>query len=190
MKTAILLHGMPSKKEFYDESTPSMSNKHWVPWLQNQLLIRDIFAQTPEMPIPYKPQYDLWKNEFEKLKPEEVDILVGHSCGGGFLTRWLSENKTKHETVVLVAPWLDPYSEDTIDFFDFEIDKELTTRIPNLHIFVSSDDEESITDSLETITKALPDVKVHSFTDKGHFCFDDLGGEAFPELLGVILKNS
>lgn len=190
MKTAILLHGMPSKKDFYDESIPSMSNKHWVPWLQNQLLVRDIFTQTPEMPIPYKPQYDLWKNEFERLKPEEVDILVGHSCGGGFLTRWLSANKTKHETVVLVAPWLDPYRRYTTDFFDFEIDKELTKRIPNLHIFVSSDDEEGITDSVHTIVTQLPRVKVHNFTDKGHFCFDDLGGEAFPELLGVILKNS
>lgn len=187
MKTAILLHGMPSKEEFYDKSIPSMSNQHWIPWLQNQLLVRDIFTQTPEMPIPYKPQYDLWKKEFEKLKPEEVNILVGHSCGGGFLLRWLSENKTSHETVALVAPWLDPDREYTTDFFDFEIDKELTKRILNLHIFVSSDDEKGIADSLIIIKKSLTEAKTHSFIDKGHFCFNDLGGEAFPELLEVLI---
>lgn len=116
MKNAIIVHGWNSKSEYFDEGELSPSNRHWIPWLQKQLLVKGIQTQTPEMPLPYKPQYDLWKNEFEKLEPEKANILVGHSCGGGFLTRWLSENKTSHDQIILVAPWLDPYREETTDF--------------------------------------------------------------------------
>ena len=42
MKNAIILHGGPSKKEYYDLNMPSMSNSHWLPWLQAQLLKKDI----------------------------------------------------------------------------------------------------------------------------------------------------
>ena len=66
MKNAIILHGMPSKKEYYSEKYPSASNSHWLPWLQKQLLIKDIEAVTPEMFKCYNPNYDLWKSEFEK----------------------------------------------------------------------------------------------------------------------------
>jgi len=40
MKNAIILHGQSSKAEYYGEQFPSMSNAHWLPWLQGQLLMR------------------------------------------------------------------------------------------------------------------------------------------------------
>lgn len=33
--TAIILHGMPDKEEYYDPANPSQSNRHRIPWLQN-----------------------------------------------------------------------------------------------------------------------------------------------------------
>jgi hypothetical protein len=39
MKNAVLIHGMPSKDEYFDPSAPSLSNAHWFPWLQKQLII-------------------------------------------------------------------------------------------------------------------------------------------------------
>lgn len=188
MKNAIIVHGWNSTTEYFSDAL-SPSNRHWLPWLQKQLLTKGILTQTPEMPQPYKPQYDLWKAEFEKFKPESANILVGHSCGGGFLTRWLSESKSSHETVVLVAPWLDPFREETTDFFEFEIDTTLPNRIANFHLFVSSDDEESIANSLNTITTALPSIKVHHFENKGHFTTETIG-TTFPELLETILNNT
>lgn len=188
MKNAILVHGWNNRAEYFGEEFPSPSNSNWFPWVQKQLLIKGIQTQTPEMPQPYKPDYNLWKLEFEKFNPKNADILVGHSCGGGFLTRWLSESKTNHETVVLIAPWIDPFREETTDFFEFEIDKNLTQRISNFHLLVSSDDEDSIATSLITITTALPKIEVHRFTDKGHFITETIG-TTFPELLAIILEN-
>ena len=53
MKTAIIVHGWPDKSECFDMSIPSSSNRHWFPWIQHELVARDILAQTPEMPEAY-----------------------------------------------------------------------------------------------------------------------------------------
>jgi hypothetical protein len=37
MKTAIIIHGMPSTEEYYDVNRPASSNCHWLPWIQKQL---------------------------------------------------------------------------------------------------------------------------------------------------------
>ena len=61
MKTAILIHGTCDEEEYFSDLYPSLSNSHWFPWLQKQLLIKGIFTQTPEMPDAYKPDYEKWK---------------------------------------------------------------------------------------------------------------------------------
>jgi predicted alpha/beta hydrolase family esterase len=90
MKKAIIIHGMPSKEEYYDVNRPASSNCHWLPWIQKKLLLKNVLAQTPEMPEPYNPVYENWRKVFEQLSPDEETILIGHSCGGGFIVRWLS----------------------------------------------------------------------------------------------------
>jgi predicted alpha/beta hydrolase family esterase len=123
---AIILHGRSDKEDYYEPTFPSSSNAHWLPWLQKQLIVSDIAAQTPDVPLSYEPKYEIWCREFERQDIGPDTILVGHSCGGGFLVRWLSEHKDiKVASVVLVAPWLDPLNELKDDFFDFEIDSEL-----------------------------------------------------------------
>jgi predicted alpha/beta hydrolase family esterase len=90
MKNAILVPGRPDKDEYYDPKYPTNSNNHWFPWLSKQLQINDIFAVAIEPPMPWQPRYEIWKKEFEKFDITPQTVLVGHSCGGGFLVRWLS----------------------------------------------------------------------------------------------------
>ena len=190
MKSAILLHGTCDKdEEYFNDQYPSLSNAHWFPWLQKQLLINNIFTQTPEMPEAYSPQYGLWKQEFEKLTIDEESILVGHSCGGGFLVRWLTENKIKVGKVVLVAPWLDPDRTKTTDFFDFLIDPKLIERVGEVHLLISDDDEPDIHESVEIITKAIPGIKLHNFTGMGHFTYGQMKTEKFSELLAILVGD-
>ncbi|HSE56651.1 MAG TPA: hypothetical protein VLB02_01025, partial [Candidatus Paceibacterota bacterium] len=89
MKTALIVHGMPSKEEYFDREGKSPSNSHWFPWIQQQLLINGFLAQTPEMPEPYLPVYEKWCSVFEQFSIDEHATLIGHSCGAGFLLRWL-----------------------------------------------------------------------------------------------------
>lgn len=189
MKNAIIVHGMPDKEEYYSASQPSPSNFCWLPWLQKQLVMKDIKADTPEMLHAYNPQYDHWKREFERFDITPETILVGHSCGGGFIVRWLSENKDKMVgKVVLVAPWLDPKKEETDDFFDFEIDPELVARTGGVTIFHSDNDDVSINESVDLIISKVPNINLRIFGGYYHFVDRKLAVEGFPELLEEVLK--
>lgn len=190
MKNAIILHGTCSEQEYLDSQSPPLSSNHWLPWLQKQLLISGIHARTPQMPEAYKPDYGMWKTEFEMNIDKDVKILVGHSCGGGFLTRWLSENTRSFETVVLVAPWLDPDRVKTTDFFNFEIDTNLPSRIKNFSLFISKDDDKDILESVEMIKSKIPSIKLYEFEDKGHFIIEESKRNDFPELLEVIIREA
>ena len=94
-QNAILIHGTCNKVEYYSDEYPTLSNSHWFPWLSKQLLISDIPTVALEIPNAYMPNYTTWKKEFERFDIDSETILVGHSCGGGFLVRWLSENDVK-----------------------------------------------------------------------------------------------
>ena len=188
MNNAILLHGSCDKEEYFDEKYPALSNSHWFPWLQKQLLMKNITTQTPEMPVAFAPNYANWKLEFERLLINEDTILVGHSCGGGFILRWLSENKIEVGNVVLVAPWLDPDRVKTTDFFDFEIDPTISDRIKRLALFVSDDDESDILKSVEIIKNSLKDINIIRFENMGHFTLDVMKKYDFSELLEEVLK--
>lgn len=190
MKTAIILHGAPSKEEYYDSDCPSASNHHWIPWLQKQLLVRDIAAYTPEVPFCFEPEYDTWLREFERFEIADDSILVGHSCGGGFLVRWLSENRDrKVGRVILVAPWLDPTRRRTSDFFNFYIDPNLAERTDGFGVFNSSNDEEEIQKSAFLIRDTVRHCYFREFEDYGHFCLDDMGTDEFPELLEMLIDE-
>lgn len=190
MKTAIIIHGWPDKEEFFDPTTPSPSNNQWLPWLQKELGMKGWSVQTPEMPDAYEPNYEKWKAIFEQYHIDENTTLVGHSCGGGFLVRWLSENNVKVGKVFLVAPWMDPAHEErghVSDFFDFEIDPRLSDRTDGVTIFVSNDDEESMLKTVELLESTLKGYFTKRFEDKGHFTIADMGTREFPELLDSII---
>lgn len=186
MKTAIILHGMPSKEGYYSKDRDAQSNSHWFPWLQHELLLRDILTQTPELPVPYRPVYEDWKKIFERFEINENTILVGHSCGGGFLVRWLSESGIRVGKVILVAPWIDPDGELETDMFDFDLDKDNLEK-QNITIFSSEDDETDVNKSVEYIVSLVSDIDHKKYKNKGHFTFKDMNTREFPELLEAVL---
>ncbi len=189
MKNAIIIHGSCSREEYFDDKYPSLSNSHWLPWLQKQLLIKNILTQAPEMPEAYNPVYEEWAKELERFEVNEKTILVGHSCGGGFLLRWLTENKVKVNKLVLVAPWLDPQRKKSSDFFDFSLDSTLNDRVGEIHLLFSEDDKDDILESVKIIQLSIPEISIHRFTNHGHFCLSHMKTDHFPELLDIIILS-
>jgi predicted alpha/beta hydrolase family esterase len=182
MGNAIILHGMPSKEEYRPEEP--QSEQHWLPWLRQKLQQRGIDAHTPELPEPWEPEYGAWKAAFEKLPLSDETILVGHSCGAGFLARWLSENPMRVEKVVLVAPWMDPPPRFLKNgFFEFTLDPNVPERTSSVTIYSSTDDDEDIQKSVEILKDAWPTATHKEYDDKGHFDLEGLGTNEFPELL-------
>lgn len=192
MSNAILVPGRPDKDEHYDPARPSNSEDHWFSWLKRQLILKDIHAVSIEPPFPFRPRYEEWKKEFERFDITPETILVGHSCGGGFLVRYLSEHKDLEVgKVALVAPWTNPLKyeiSDTADFFEFEIDPDFPARTAGVSIFISRNDEPSVVKTVDILKEKVKDIEYHEYTDKGHFCIEDLDGVEFPELLKVVIS--
>jgi hypothetical protein len=76
MRNAVLLYGTCDREEYYSADYSSASNSHRIPWLQKQLLMRDIHAKTPDMFQSYDPDYSVRRNEFEKNDITEETLLV------------------------------------------------------------------------------------------------------------------
>lgn len=187
MRNAILLHGKPGKEEYYDSNYPSPSNAHWFPWLQKELIKHDIATATPEVPLAFDPQYELWAREADRYEITGETILVGHSCGGGFWVRYLSEHPEIHTgKVVLVAPslglgWVQH------QFFEFEIDQSLVSRTKGVTMFISDDDHHRTAEAVQIFLKALPGSTRRNFTGYGHFTYDSMKTTEFPDLLEEVI---
>ena len=180
---------MPSREEFFSSPTYKASEQQWVPWITEQLRKQGIDAHNPEMPEPYEPDYLKWSAVFEQLPIDENTILVGHSCGGGFLVRWLSEHKVRVGKVVLVAPWIDPNHKFAPKMFNaLEVDENLAQRTEGITEFISLDDDQEELTTLEVLKSKIKGLRVREFADKGHFCFNDMKTNEFPELLEELLK--
>jgi predicted alpha/beta hydrolase family esterase len=190
MKNAIILHGKAGKEEYYDLEQPNGSNAHWLPWLQKQLIGKDIKADTPDAPYSYDPQWELWVKEVERFEIGPDTILIGHSCGGGFWLKYLSLHKDlRVGKVILVAPWTDPDGDETRGFFkDLEIDHDLPARTKGLVIFHSDNDMGNVHKSVAAIRERIDDVDYREFHNYGHFTFDSMNTDKFPELLEECLR--
>lgn len=180
MKQTILIHGLPDPEEI--EAGIVVSESHWFPWLKQNIETLGQSCATPEFSFQNgEPYYLDWVALFERHNPKERDVLVGHSLGGGFLIRYLSEHpELKPAKTILVAPWIDPDHDLTTDFFNFEMDSGLGNRI-DLHVFISSDDDAEMQKTFETIKEKIPNIKIHQFTNRGHFCTKE-----FPEILELL----
>jgi predicted alpha/beta hydrolase family esterase len=139
-----ILHGCPSDAEKAMSPQTRTYDKHWIPWLKEQLTARGIDVETPLMPNPWAPNYAEFRKEFEKYAVSDDDILIGHSCGGAFLVRWLGDSKQKIAKLILVAPWKVPDAEDKLreEYYGFEIDKTIPDRVGEVVMFTSDDEEE------------------------------------------------
>ncbi len=187
MKNVYVLHGCCDQNEFEDVNIPSGSNFHWIPWLQKQLIVKGYNCQTPEMPTPYKPDYNIWAGIFETYPIDSDTVLVGHSCGCGFLLRYLRDNNhIKIKKMILIAPWLD-INHSLGGFLNFDLQSALFDRVEELHIFYSKDEKvDGVKETVELIKNTYPNIIYHEFENHGHFCLGQMHTCEFPDLLSVI----
>lgn len=184
MANAILLHGRPSEDEYYEMDFPSPSNAHWFPWLQQKFLRNKTLCQAPEMPTPYNPSFAEWSKTYAQFEINEKTIIVAHSMGCGFNLKYLDQNNFKINSLILVAPWLDP-EKDHGDFLEFHLDQNIEKIANSIHILNSTNDMKTVLDSVGTIRKVIPSAHYHEFENKGHFCLSDLDSPEFPELWNI-----
>lgn len=143
----------------------------------------------PVMPNKYDAQYADWKIWFERHLEMFHDgvILVGHSLGGIFLAKYLSENEfpLKIKSLYLIAAVAPEESGGLsgVTSFSFNLSDltNLSKQVQNIHIFQSKDDFVVPFSHAEKYHDALPGSHLHTFEDRGHFL-----QEEFPELIEEI----
>lgn len=187
----LVIHGCPSKnvEKAMNPSTRTY-DKHWIPWIKKELNTQGIPTETPLMPTPWEPDYEKFRKEFEKYKVNENTILVGHSCGGAFLVRWLGETKKRIFKLILVAPWKIPDKDDRFRkaFYGYSIDETIKNRIKEIVMFTADNEENDGKESLKMFYQVLGG-EVIELKGKGHYTMDDMGTTEFPELLKVVLRE-
>jgi hypothetical protein len=182
MANCIIVHGSsPTEKD--------SKERHWKSWLKRELEKKGIEVSNELYPEDWLPDYGKWKEVFEKNKISENTVLVGHSAGTAFILRWLSENKRKVNKVILIAPSVVKAGkyEYLSRLKDFEYDSFLKKYFNKIVVFYSDDDDEDIVKSAKQIHERL-EGKLINLRNHGHFCFEDMGTEEFPELLKEVLK--
>ena len=185
----IIIHGCPSDIEKVMNPETRTYDKHWIPWLKQNLIALGIETETPLLPDPWEPNYQKFKTEFEKYNVGENTILVGHSCGSAFLVRWLGETKRKILKLILVAPWKIPDKDDEFrkEFYTYPIDESIKSRVSEIVMFTADDEEDEGKESLKIFHQALGGAVIE-LRGHGHYTLGDMGTEEFPELLEKIVR--
>ncbi|MDP4039036.1 MAG: class I tRNA ligase family protein [Candidatus Pacearchaeota archaeon] len=159
-------------------------------WIKKELGKREIRCDCPQMPTPWKPEYSEWKREFEKIPIDENSVLVGTSAGGGFLVRWLGEEKVKIKKLILVSPGKVGNSDRLKEFYGDVFYKNVKDLVrEKIVIYTSEDDIDYHINSAEEYNKEFGGKFVKFGKGYGHFTSKTLVGNDFPELLDEILNS-
>lgn len=164
--------------------------KDWKTNLQAELG-EDFEVILPDMPNKRNAKYLEWKIWFEKFIPylEAEIVLIGHSLGGTFLAKYLSENdlpKKIRAVFLLAAPNSYDSRSKTNNLEDFTLPNNLNKfndQAEKIFIYQSKDDPLVPLTDAEKYKAALPKAELLVFENKKHFTQPEL-----PELVNEIKK--
>lgn len=142
----------------------------------------------PRMPNGSNAKYSEWKIWFERIVPflQNDVILVGHSLGGIFLAKYLSENDFPHKvcaTILLAAPFTDTPDESLATFRLTKSLKKFAKQGGKIVLYASKDDHVVPFSHMQKYKHALPKAISRIFKDRGHF-----NQPKFPELVVEIKR--
>ncbi len=185
MVNCVIVHGI----DFSRREMP-VNERHWLSWLRDELIKRGIPTTNPLMPAPWEPDYEAWKEEFERQEVDKNTILIGHSAGGAFLVRWLGDTKEKVKKLILVAPGKKHIMSPEVlnkNLYDFETDKDVKNCVGKIVVYISNDEPYRV-ENAKIYAEELG-AELIELGNKGHFLDREMGGKEFPELLEEVLKD-
>lgn len=178
-KTVIIIHGAgPKHYRSLEDGSGDWQSK--IP----AALGNEFRVLRPEMPSPKNPSYDEWKILLDKnLAKVHGDVtFVGHSLGGSFLLKYLSQERISQKIVglFLVAT---PFN--TIKGFEVPDDFSTFRQIKNLFLYHSTDDVE-VPYAHSLMYKNRLNAVLKTYTDRGHY----FKRSEFPDILNDIINSS
>lgn len=164
------------------------SNRGWRNSIGEELGNKYEFF-SPEMPNRLNAKYMEWKIVFEKVLPllNNGLLLIGHSLGGIFLAKYLSENNifNKISGLILISAPFDEEGKEGESLNDFKLNLSISglNKYKKVVLIHSKDDKTVSFSEVKKYLEFLPKAELVIFEDKGHFKQDH-----FPELVEIIKK--
>jgi valyl-tRNA synthetase/predicted alpha/beta hydrolase family esterase len=172
---------------FFGENNHNKSS--WKTEIKDFCQANQIQTLFPQFPNSINADYKKWKMVFEKTLPyiNSSSILVGHSLGSMFLTKYLSENELEIGKLFLVSGGLWDSRDLELDDFNDKWSVENFENLDNLggkvYIIHSTDDKVvNIQKSLDLRVK-LPNANLVQLENYGHI------NSQCPELLELIINK-
>ena len=166
--------------------------KRWSREYLTEKLGKRFEVLRPDMPLKFYAKYEDWSILFERyLKLLNAPyMLIGHSLGGIFLAKYLSEHKLskKPMAVYLVASPFDDtlLGEDLAGGFKLKSDLSLLEKnTPRLRLFFSKDDDCVPISHANKFAKKLSQAEIAIYHHRGHF-----NVPTFPEIIKKIRKDA
>lgn len=194
MKKQIVVIGGGNTFKNYKEFISSLKNtkfefnkpgvKRWKETLSEKLGNK-FEVLNIRMPNTANAKYKEWKIVFDKVPPflKNKIIFVGHSLGGIFLAKYLSQDyfPKKISGLFLVAA---PFERKNAKYnlANFKLPRKLSNlekQCKNIFLYHSKDDNIIPFTDLGKYKKVLPNAKAAIFTNRGHF----IDQTSFPELI-------
>lgn len=165
----------------YEMKLENIGRRDWKSSIAPAFPEFDVYV--PDMPNKKNARYAEWKIIFDKLVALMHDdvVLVGHSLGGIFLAKYLSENSIdkKIASLHLVAAPFDSAGAESLGDFTLAHDLgKISDQAPAVFFYFSSDDPVVDLSNRDKYKAQLPNAKFIDFSDRKHF-----NQETFPELV-------
>ncbi|HWH07447.1 MAG TPA: alpha/beta fold hydrolase [Candidatus Paceibacterota bacterium] len=170
----------------YELDLEKGTTKRWKSTLAEELG-EEYEVILPTMPNGFNAKYAEWKIWFEKHIPHLRDgvALVGHSLGGIFIAKYLSEETFPKSiaSVHLVAAPFDTADANysLADFVLPESLEKMAEQAARIYLYHSTDDPIVPFTDLAKYQSKLPYARTSIFADRDHFRM-----ESFPELVADI----
>jgi predicted alpha/beta hydrolase family esterase len=171
----------------YEEALDTGVKTDWKTTLQETLGESwEVFR--PTMPCKQNASFDEWSARFEQYIPHMRDgiVLIGHSLGGSFLLRYLSEHAipVSVAATLLVAPAIGDTPDEPLCSFTPPTDfTSFAAHAGDVHVFHSTDDVVVPVAHTQTLQGKLPAATMHYHEGFGHYNADQV-----PELLEILQK--
>nr|QFU78545.1 Alpha/beta hydrolase family protein [uncultured bacterium] len=189
MKTNILfIHSAGPQEE-------GVGSSFLIQHLKNQLET-DYPLHFPKMPYPESPEYDQWKTRFEEfiMTLSGSALLIGHSIGGSFLIKYLSEASEplpiKIEALFIMAA---PYwgIDEDWQLKDFFLADDFASNLPQdmpIYLYHSIDEATVPFKHHQLYAQKLPQATVRIIDGDSHLF--EMGLPELVEDIQTIAKGS
>lgn len=156
-------------------------NPGWKERLQRDLG-DDYQVLLPKMPNTTNARYSEWETWFTHISELLTDdcILIGHSLGGIFLAKYLSEHRVRFSikaTILIAAPFHDDSSEDLTDFKIDSLTPLFEKQSGTIIFYNGADDPVVSILEQEQYKKFVPHAEFNTLVAPDHFVRIE-----FPEL--------